>query len=45
MSIDTLCEWGERMQPTPLQLQLGRVYNKGIPWMPLFFFFCATNAK
>ncbi|ADV85160.1 hypothetical protein VVMO6_00138 [Vibrio vulnificus MO6-24/O] len=35
----------ERMQPTPLQLQVGRVYNKGIPWMPLFFFFCATNAK
>ncbi|MVD10520.1 hypothetical protein D6U27_01020, partial [Vibrio cholerae] len=26
MSIDTLCDWGERMQPTPLQLQVGRVY-------------------
>lgn len=24
MSIETLCNWGERMQPTPLLLQVGR---------------------
>ncbi|EGR1056465.1 hypothetical protein EFU43_14670 [Vibrio cholerae] len=25
--IDKLCDWGERTQPTPLQLQVGRVYE------------------
>ncbi|EGR4280448.1 hypothetical protein DDN75_16975 [Vibrio cholerae] len=34
MSIDTLCDWGERMQPTPLQLQVGRVYIKQGEAMP-----------
>jgi len=28
MSIDLLCDWGERMQVTPLRLQVGRVYNQ-----------------
>ena len=28
MSIETLCDWGEQMQPTPLQLQVERVYRQ-----------------
>lgn len=27
MSIDLLCNWGERMQVTPLRLQVGRVHR------------------
>ncbi|WP_229598647.1 hypothetical protein, partial [Vibrio cholerae] len=27
MSIDTLCDWGERTLPTLLQLQVGRGYT------------------
>ncbi len=34
MSIDTLCDWCERMHPTPLQLQVGRVYIKQGEAMP-----------
>lgn len=30
MSIDLLCNWGERMQVTPLRLQVGRVHRGAI---------------
>lgn len=30
ISIDRLCDWGEQVQPTPLQVQAERVYTRQI---------------